>query len=439
VQPAVPLLAWQKRYVEDASRWKLLVKSVQTGGSFASTLECVLDCLERPTLWIMLSASDRQSKELMEKVGQHSSGAGVVIDSGFFAGTSITQHEARFPNRSRIISLPANPDTARGFAGNVLLDEFAMHRDARSIWAAMVGRATRGYRVRVLSSFKGTANKFYELAKDCGLHLGVAPEPNPTRRGVWSGHWVDIYAAKAQGLDVDIDEIREAVADEEIFAQEYCCVPMSSAEEFIPLDLVLGCESEEASLAFDFIPRPGLFAGMDIGRTKDLSVIWIAERRGEMLVTRGVITLDRMPFAQQADVARSVVPLCERFLIDAGGIGAMLAETLHNQWPWIVGPVQFTAPIKERLAVEAKRQIEERALAIPESRAIRRAIQSVKRTVTPTGNMRFDAARTDKGHADEFWALALAISAAGGKSYVPAADCDFASRTVAAGLMEAAF
>ena len=76
----------------------------------------------------------------------------------------------------------------------------------------------------------------------------------------------------------------------------------------------------------------------------------------------------------------------------------------------------------------------------PESREIRRSIQSVKRFVTPAGNIRFDAQRSDAGHADEFWALALAQEAGTSASgYVPASDCDFESQPVGAGLMERVF
>jgi hypothetical protein len=38
----------------------------------------------------------------------------------------------------------------------------------------------------------------------------------------------------------------------------------------------------------------------------------------------------------------------------------------------------------------------------------------VKRYTSPTGHFRFDAERTDAGHADEFWALALMNAAASG-------------------------
>ena len=48
------------------------------------------------------------------------------------------------PTCGRIIGLPADPQTARGFTGDVLLDEFAMHAFDREIWAAMFPTAHRG-------------------------------------------------------------------------------------------------------------------------------------------------------------------------------------------------------------------------------------------------------------------------------------------------------
>ena len=51
----VPLYPYQQRWVKDASRFKIVVKATQIGYSFAAALEAVLDCLERRTLWIVLS------------------------------------------------------------------------------------------------------------------------------------------------------------------------------------------------------------------------------------------------------------------------------------------------------------------------------------------------------------------------------------------------
>ncbi|MGI0014235.1 MAG: hypothetical protein ACREBU_12460, partial [Nitrososphaera sp.] len=103
----------------------------------------------------------------------------------------------------------------------------------------------------------------------------------------------------------------------------------------------------------------------------------------------------------------------QRCALDASGLGAMLAEELAAKWGARVEPVVFTAAIKEALAVRVKRLLEERRLKIPYDPAIRAALGSVKRYVTAAGNVRFDAERTDlSGHADHFWALALALHAA---------------------------
>jgi phage FluMu gp28-like protein len=92
------------------------------------------------------------------------------------------------------------------------------------------------------------------------------------------------------------------------------------------------------------------------------------------------------------------------------------------------------------MATSVKTDMEQRNLLIPESVTIRRSIQSVKRFVGSTGNIRFDAARSAQGHGDEFWALALANAAAQQASgHVPAEECGPQGRTVMGNVMERAF
>ncbi len=441
--PPVTLQAWQKAYVEDSSRRKFLAASVQVGKTFAASLECTLDCFERKTLWIILSASDRQSVEVMEKVKTHTAGAGVLFPDGeFFNDTSIVQHTAKFPNGARIIALPANADTARGYSGNVLLDEFAIHRDAKAIWKAMVGRTMRGFKLRVLSSFKGKQNKFYELAKDLGLADGVEPSPNPTHNGTWSAHWVDIYKAVGEGLDVDIDELQRTVNDTDIWNEEFCCIPTDGAQDFIGIELVMQCESPAAATEFDHEARPGLYFGFDIARKRDLSVIWIIELLDDgTKLTRGMIPMPHMRFDDQKEIAMKVAELCERGCVDSTGIGANLAENLAEKFPGKIEAVDFNASNKERMATSLKLDMEASKILLPAGNlAIRRSIQAVKKFTGSTGNIRFDAARTDQGHADEFWALALANAAAQKSSaYVPASECGTQGRTVMGNVMERVF
>jgi len=290
-----------------------------------------------------------------------------------------------------------------------------------------------------MSSFKGKLNKFYELAKECNLHEGIEPPAQPVKAGVWSAHWVDIHMAVRQGLPIDIPELKATVGDEDIWMEEFEDVPIDSAMDFISFELIRGCETDAATISFDNVKRTEQYAGFDVGRKRDLSVIWILSREPSGLLTRGVITMVRWKFADQLVMAREVAKRVDKMAVDAGGIGAQIAEGLQAEYPEVVEQVQFTGPIKEAMATTIKTDFENHAIGLPENAAIRRSIQAVKRFVTPAGNIRFDAARTDQGHADEFWALALARSASSTEGYIPAADCGAVGGSMLAGLMQRVF
>ena len=202
-------------------------------------------------------------------------------------------------------------------------------------------------------------------------------------------------------------------------------------------------------------PSPEYFLGIDIGRRHDRTVFWVDELRvlgtgdwglGSMqpstqnpepgtgdrvAVARLVRTMENTPFDEQLRYARELLSLTvgaglasplgaqqaaplliRRCCIDATGIGAMLAETLEKEFGPRVEPVIFTAAVKENLAFRTRRRMEARLTLLPDTREIRRAFSAVKKFVTPSGNIRFDAARTEAGHSDEFWAKALADLAA---------------------------
>jgi len=473
LSPVLQLLPYQRRWVEDDSPLKIVVKARQIGYSFAASIRALLQCLKRKTTWVFLSKGERQSRLLMEKVQEHVQSCGILAracESTFFEGTLIKQLEVRFANGSVIYGLPANPDTARGYSGNVTLDEFAFHADADKIYAALFPTITRGYGLEVISTPNGQQGKFYELAKAAGLAeeglgargwgLGTleTPAPSPQPPGpVWSGHRVDIYEAIRQGLGIDLQLLRGGCGDETSWQQEYCCQFISTAENFIPPALVAQCASAEAAkdcplqfLASAPHPRPDsshperaipeaeFYLGIDIGRHHDRTVFWIDqvgaglaaaqgahegrpyEERGRIAVARMVRSFSDTPFAEQLAFARELLslpgpqgrPLVRRACIDSTGMGAPLAESLEREFGPRVEPVSFTAAVKEDLAYRVKRRMEQRLDVIPEDREIARAFGAVKKLVTVAGNTRFDAERTELGHADEFWAKALADLAA---------------------------
>ncbi len=461
----VNLLPYQQRWIEDASPLKIAVKARQIGYSFAATLRAVFECVRGKSTWILLSKGERQSRLLMEKVQEHVQSCGLAVrssESTFFEGTTTRQLEVRFPNGSVIYGLPANPDTARGYSGHVMLDEFAFHADAGKIYTALYPSITRGYGLEIISTPNGQQGKFYELAKTAGLveaepGIGDSGFQQPMRSAVsrnlraelpaWSAHWCDVYEAIRQGLNINVPLLRAGCEDETSWLQEYCCQFVSTAENFIPPDLLTLTLSAEASLdtplpGLASAPRPAgseFYLGIDIGRHHDRTVAWLdemvpAERvnrkraaagKGEttnapVAVARLVRSFTNAPFAEQLEFVRKILSLrgadgeflVRRAAIDATGMGAPLAESLAREFGPRVEAVVFTAAVKEDLAYRTKRRLEARGSLLPDAGEIRRAFSAVKRLVTTTGNLRFDAERTDAGHADEFWAKALADLAA---------------------------
>ena len=159
---------------------------------------------------------------------------------------------------------------------------------------------------------------------------------------------------------------------------------------------------------------------MDIGRKKDLSVIWVNEMVGDVLWTRIVHVMERAPFSAQREVLFNYLPHIRRAEIDATGLGMQLAEEAQQTFgPYRVEPTTFTATVKEDLAVTLRRRFEDRQVRIPVDREIREDLHSIKKYTTSAGNIRFDAERTERGHADRFWALALAVHAAGSEAKAP--------------------
>ena len=401
------LLPYQQSWLADESRFKIGMWARQTGESFATACEASVDCVRRPGQhWVVLSAGERQALEWMQKARFW---VGVLGKIARFsepeyrellnsADASESRSEIRFANGSRITAIPANPDTARGYSANLILDEFAIHERPWEIWAAIIPSVTSPHggekRVRIVSTPKGRGNKFAELWE---------------QNGTWSKHKTTIEDAVRMGLKVDLAELRQAVDDEDVWAQEYLCEFCDSSSVLLPYELLSGCEGEPVDDGIS--PQ---YIGMDIGRHRDLSVLVVLTRLGDVLTATEICVLERMPFARQLEVlcAKAASHRVRRVCIDSTGIGAMLAEEAGRKLGWKAEGVTFTASSKGELYGSMRRAFEERSIRIPSERELREDLHSVQRVVSTGGGVTYSAPRTPSGHADRAAALALAVRAA---------------------------
>jgi len=407
-KPIVPLLPYQREDVESDDRFRWNCWSRQTGKSFTKSLRRVLRGLARGRNQIFLSAGERQSRELMQKTRQHCQALKIAADyhdHRLFEGLSMKQLEITLPGGVRIIGLPANPQTARGFTGDVLLDEFAMHEHDRDIWAAMFPTLLRGDgELDIASTPKGRDNMFYRLRDNPRFATSLITLPD----------------AVEQGLAVDIDAVREAMGDDELYRQEFLCEFLDEATAFLTYDQIDGCIDESLTCAASVDELAGerrdLYVGVDIGRVHDLTVIWVLARDGERLATVAKIELRNEPFRTQYAVIEQLIRThkVRRLCIDAGGIGMQLAEQLVERFgSFRVEPVVFGVAVKSEMATALRILIERRGIAIPPDPRIRSDWHSVERGVSSTGHFILSASRREGSHADRFWAAALAVRAAG--------------------------
>lgn len=413
---AITLYPYQKQWITDTSRFLEGRWARQTGKSFSSAAKIVLDCRKTErNKWVAISSGERQVKEFMEKIQLHAEITEKAITfheevygyrrpDGYREEYKIL--EATLKNGSKVIGVPANPDTARGYSANVYLDEFSVHKSSREIWAAVFPIVSRGgYRMIITYTPKGKQNKAYEISN------------NP----MFAHHTVDIHQAVEQGCPHDIGMLKAAIDDEELWQQEYEIKFLDEATAYLTYDMINLVESDAAG-------KPGLkesgpfYIGNDIGRKRDLWVAWVLEKVGDVLWTREVSILKGAKFSvQDAELDRLVEfyrPI--RICMDQTGMGEKPVEDAQRRYgSHRTEGVMFSAAVKQDMAGELKKKFEDRRVRIPIDRAVRDDLHSVKKITTSAGNIRFDAERSEDGHADRFWALALANHAAGDS--VPAA------------------
>jgi phage FluMu gp28-like protein len=308
----IPLLDYQREDVECDARFRWNCWARQTGKSFTKSLRRLLRGLRRRRTQVFLSAGERQSRELMQKVRQHCEALKIATDyydDRFFKDLSIKQLEVVLPGGVRIIGLPANPQTARGFTGDVLLDEFAMHAFDREIWAAMFPTVLRGEgELDVASTPAGKNNVFCQLRGNERFSTSTVTLPQ----------------AIAQGLNVDAEEIRQAMGDETLYRQEFLCEFVDEATALLTYDQIAACADPtlvpcESVDALSGDPRE-LFIGVDVGRLRDLTVVWVLARQEDRFTTVAVLELANAPFRVQSELLAELLLLrrVRRCCIHAG-------------------------------------------------------------------------------------------------------------------------
>ncbi len=472
-------LPYQTAWRRDCSRLRICQKSRQIGLSYVDSYDSVLKAALAAgrDVWVM-SRDEAQAKQYIRYCKRWAIilqyAATDLGDLVFTArnGKSAKVQVLTFASGFSIYALSSNPDAIVGKTGHVKLDEFALHKDQRTLYAVAKPVIQWGGTLSIISTHRGAGTVFNEIITDI--------RERGNRMG-WSLHTISIQTAVDQGL---VEKINASIAaralpstlnalpcptptapqllsteaqnpdslscsaevgrsepapvlstlnpqlstrlewlsrqraeciDEEQWLQEYCCVPADEAAAFIPYELLNACTEPDCLKDFAYLAacRNPLFLGLDVARKKDLCVLDVGEKIGDVVWDRLRIELLNRPFAEIEDQLYRLLRLAQikRACIDATGLGAQLAERAAERYSWKVEPIIFTARIKEDLAIGFKVDLEKRHVRLADEDKLRADLRGIRKEVTLSGNSRY-AGESEGSHCDRFWAKALRQHAA---------------------------
>jgi phage FluMu gp28-like protein len=425
-------LPTQERWIQDKSRKKILEKCRRFGGSYAEAYALSEDTARaknRYDAWVssrdMLAARlfTEDVKHWVRTIDQAAREIGEQLVSD--PEKNLRAFTIEFANGKRAHSLSSHPDAIAGKQGRFTKDEAALHKDLRQWFSIAQPAIMRGGSMAFISTHRGTGNYFNQLIEEI-RHKG-----NPKK---FSLHSINIEQAVLEGLWIKIEanlpedderigwtddeflqSLRNECADEEAWKQEYMCQPCDDAAALLTWEDIIACTETKEEKALRVIPEDALKGvGFDIARKKHLSAIYtLAQHMGKYVVENELVMhnerFEKQELALFAQLERKGVRAGR---LDATGLGMQMAENAETKFPHKAKGLMLSAPEKLRLALQLLRKFQDRSIRIPDDSKLHYDLYSVKKHVTSDGNilLKSEGGETD-GHADRFWALALAVDA----------------------------
>lgn len=468
---------WQDDFIRNRNRYISLLKSRQTGFSFVVAIKGLVKALDPARTQYTKQFVSYNEEDAQEKIRY----ARQFYDSipnrykkklVHQTATMLEFEDAGSKTTSRLISLPCRPP--RGKNGDVCLDEFAIYlpRLSKEIYTAASFCTLRRGCIEVGSTPLGTIGKFYEICTNRESY------PNFDRYFIpwWYAKVMckDVRGAVQYAKDMETAERVERFGTDRLislfqnstledFQQECECVFIDSSASYISLELIyantpgrreedipaniekdedyfatkrdveIHCFKDADELILNYSPEKygsPLFMGLDIGRTSDATVFYIigvinGKKRSVLRHEMRNADFD----AQTAVLNKLMENLpIYRCCIDDGGIGRNLAENAHKRYGERAELYHFDLQSKEILAMGVRTGLERREYELDNDRDFHAQIHSIKRTPSSGGSFRYDVERNEKGHADSFWAWALASYATDGKKIEPNFYAEYARK-----------
>jgi len=419
-------MSFQAAYLDDISDQILIEKSRQIGMSEYTALKAVRACIMEDAKydWWVCSRDEDAAKLFVADCKAWAAIYGIAAAAeGVEVIEETNVYKITFASGKSINALSSNPDVLAGKRGCVVLDEFALHKDQQGLIKVSSAVTQWGGQRIIISTHRGKQSVFNTLitaAKHQGNPMGWSLHRITLEDACDAGivERINAKSGKTMSRAEFIASCRAKCITEADFLEEYMCVPQDSAGQLVGWDVIARCtDSLVASTSYqpeEQNTNP-MGLGVDVARKLDIHGYVVAEELGGRYVVRVV---DRHSDGDKSWESRDARldsymawPNIRRAMIDATGIGDKYVYDAQKRWGFRVVGIQFNNTIKAELAEDVARLMESGKIVIPDHEQLKRHIAAIARGYTPTGLVKYDADRSEDGHADLFWSFALAIHA----------------------------
>lgn len=456
------LLPYQVQWVDDKTQVKVCEKSRRIGLTWAQASDDVLTAATegRDGMDVLyISFNQDMTREYIDTCAEWAKKlqlvAGKVDEDIFRDGDEreIKAFRIDFASGHKILALSNRPSNLRGKQGRVVIDEAAFVDDLPELLKAALALLMWGGQVIVISTHNGADNPFHELIRD--VRAGRLP---------YSLHRITLDDALADGLYRRICKVTKQAwtpeaesawradlvntygdgADEELF-----CIPRQSSGAYLTTSMLEACMDDAPVLtwtppAADFVDWPLMaaethtrewiaenlapllaalpqgqahFAGVDFGRSGDLSVFWPAtEEKDLRLAPPFVLELRDCPHRTQQQLLFAILDGLPRFSgvsLDARGNGSALAEAARQEYgPGLVREVMISESWYREIMPLLKAGLEDKTLLLPKNSDILsdfRSLRVIKGVARVPEQRTKD--RTGGRHGDSAVACAMMLDA----------------------------
>jgi len=385
--------AYQEKLLRDNSPRIVSCMGRQTGKTTTIAVKALHFAYMNPrTITLIVSPSLRQSMILFDRVV-------ALIYNNEWLPTSVvrkTRTVIQLDTESQIIALPCSENLLRGYTAHLLIiDEaaFIPENTLTNILFPML--ATTSGTLILLSTPWGKSHFFYRAFMD--------PDFSVHR----------VKSSECPIIKQDFLRKQRQLVTKEAYAMEYEAEFQEATMSYFSQDLIRSCIDPSLELEYDLenvTPKRGdHYAGVDIGKLRDHSVVAVVKQEKDVLK---LVFLKEFPLeTPYSHIIGFIVKADRKFgftkiLIDRSGAGEAVIEEIVAQGLTSTESKSFTMQSKAEMLAYLRIKMEQGTFKMPYSHRLCQQINSQQYEYTKTGQLKFW--HSPNIHDDQLWALALA-------------------------------